>query len=98
MRTKTVLYKKKIVKRDPEDMVIGYNTHEPIVSQGKKRNTGYVRPLSGLMYCADCGNKMYMKYNNTRHSRKGPRIYYRENYSCGAYEKFGASRLSKAAG
>lgn len=68
-------------------MIIVYNTHEPIVSQelwdkcremeasvsqGKKTNTGYVHPLSGLVYCADCGNKMYMKYNNTRHSRKGP--------------------------
>ena len=90
-------------------MIIIYNTHEAIVSQelwdkcremeasvsqGKKTNTGYVNPLSGLVYCADCGNKMYMKYNNTRHSRKGPRIYYRENYSCGAYEKFGARACS----
>ena len=32
--------------------------------------------------------------SNTRHSRKGPRIYYRENYSCGAYEKFGARACS----
>lgn len=103
MRTTTVSYKnKKKVNRDPEDIIITYNTHEAIVSQelwdkcremeasvsqGKKTNTGYVHPLSGLVYCADCGNKMYMKYNNTRHSRKGPRIYYRENYSCGAYEK-----------
>lgn len=110
MRTTTVSYKnKKKINRDPEDMIITYNTHEAIVSQelwdkcremeasvsqGKKTNTGYVHPLSGLVYCADCGNKMYMKYNNTRHSRKGPRIYYRENYSCGAYEKFGSRACS----
>lgn len=67
---------------------------EASISQGRKIATGYVHPLSGLVYCADCGNKMYMKYNNTRHSRKGPRIYYRENYSCGAYEKFGARACS----
>ena len=49
-------------------MVTIYNTHEAIVtqeiwdkcremeasvSQGKKNKTGYVNPLSGLVYCAD---------------------------------------------
>lgn len=110
MRTTNLSYKnKKVVKRDPDEMVTVENTHEAIVSQelwdkcremeasvsqGKKTATGFVHPLSGLVYCADCGNKMYMKYNNTRHSRKGPRIYYRENYCCGAYEKFGPRACS----
>ena len=105
MRTTNVSYKnKKQIKRDPEDMVWVYNTHEAIVnqelwdkcremeasvSQGKKNKTGYVNPLSGLVYCADCGNKMYIKYNNTRHKRGGERTYYRENFTCGAYSKFG---------
>ena len=105
MRTTNISYKnKKTVKRDPEDMVTVYNTHEAIatqelwdkcremeasVSQGKKNRTGFVNLLSGLVYCADCGTKMHIKYNNTRHSRKGPRIYYRENFTCGAYSKFG---------
>lgn len=104
-KTKKISYKnKKIVKNDPEDMVWVYGTHEAIVtqelwdkcremeasvSQGKKNKTGYVNPLSGLVYCADCGNKMYIKFNNTRHQRGGDRIYYRENFSCGAYSKFG---------
>ena len=105
MRTTNVSYKnKKQIKRDPEDMVWVYNTHEAIVtqelwdkcremeasvSQGKKNKTGYVNPLSGLVYCADCGNKMYIKYNNTRHKRGGERTYYRQNFTCGAYSKFG---------
>ena len=105
MRTTNVSYKnKKQIKRDPEDMVWVYNTHEAIVSQelwdkcremeasvsqGKKNKTGYVNPLSGLVYCADCGNKMYIKYNNTRHKRGGERTYYRENFTCGSYSKFG---------
>ena len=105
MRTTNVSYKnKKQIKRDPEDMVWVYNTHEAIVSQelwdkcremeasvsqGKKNKTGYVNPLSGLVYCADCGNKMYIKYNNTRHKRGGERIYYRQNFTCGTYSKFG---------
>ena len=110
MRTTNISYKnKKVVKRDPEDMIWVYNTHEAIVSQelwdkcremeasvsqGKKNRTGFVNPLSGLVYCADCGTKMHIKYNNTRHSRKGPRIYYRENFSCGAYSKFGQRACS----
>lgn len=110
MRTTNISYKnKKTVKRDPEDMVWVYNTHEAIVSQelwdkcremeasvsqGKKNRTGFVNPLSGLVYCADCGTKMHIKYNNTRHSRKGPRIYYRENFTCGAYSKFGKRACS----
>ena len=105
LRTTTVSYKnKKTVKRDPEDMVTVYNTHEAIVnqelwdkcremeasvSQGKKTKTGYVNPLSGLVYCADCGNKMYIKYNNTRHKRTDPRTYHRDNFTCGGYMKFG---------
>lgn len=110
MRTTNISYKnKKVVKRDSEDMVWVYNTHEAIVSQelwdkcremeasvsqGKKNRTGFVNPLSGLVYCADCGTKMHIKYNNTRHSRKGPRIYYRENFTCGAYSKFGKRACS----
>lgn len=110
MRTTNISYKnKKIIKRDPEDMIWVYNTHEAIVSQelwdkcremeasvsqGKKNRTGFVNPLSGLVYCADCGTKMHIKYNNTRHSRKGPRIYYRENFTCGAYSKFGQRACS----
>lgn len=105
LKTTNVSYKnKKQIKRDPEDMVWVYNTHEAIVtqelwdkcremeasvSQGKKNKTGYVNPLSGLVYCADCGNKMYIKWNNTRHKRTDPRTYHRENFTCGAYSKFG---------
>ena len=91
-------------RREFCDMVWVYNTHEAIVtqelwdrcremeasvSQGKKNKTGYVNPLSGLVFCADCGNKMYIKWNNTRHKRTDPRTYHRENFTCGAYSKFG---------
>ena len=74
LRTTTVSYKNhKIVKRDEEDWVVIPNTHEPLVSQeiwdkcreieasvsqGKKTKKGITMPLSGLMYCADCGEKM----------------------------------------
>ena len=32
---------------------------------------------------------MHSGWNNTRHSRKGPRIHCRENFKCGSYAKFG---------
>ena len=104
MRTTTLSYKnKKTVKRDPEDMVWVYNTHEAIVSQelwdkcremeasvsqGKKNRTGVVLPLSGLAYCADCGAKMHSGWNNTRHKRTDPRTYHRNHFNCGSYTKF----------
>ncbi len=105
MRTTNVSYKnKKQITRPEDERIVVYNTHEPIISQelwdkcreieksvstGKSTKTGVVLPLSGLMYCADCGNKMYIGHNNTRHSRKGPRTYFRQNYNCGNFKVFG---------
>ena len=104
-RTTTISYKNKTRKqKDPDEMVTIYNTHEAIVSQelwnkcremeasvsqGKKEKTGIVQPLSGLVCCADCGAKMYVGWNNTRHKRGDPRIYYRQNYNCVSYARFG---------
>lgn len=106
LRTTTVSYKNhKTIKRDEEDMIIVRNTHEPIisqelwdkcreveasVSQGKKTKQGDTKPLSGLMYCIDCGEKMRLAWNNTTNgSKKKPRKYLRHNYNCGTYNRFG---------
>ena len=106
LRTTTVSYKNhKVVKRNEEDMVIVKNTHEPLVSQevwdkcremeasvsqGKKTKKGETMPLSGLMYCVNCGEKMRLCTNNTTNgSKKVPRKYIRHNYQCGAYSRFG---------
>lgn len=106
MRTTTVSYKNhKVVKRPEEEMVVIKNTHEPLVpqeiwdkvreieksvSQGKKTKKGETMPLSGLMFCADCGEKMRLCMNNTTNgSKKKPRKYVRHNYQCGAYNRFG---------
>ena len=65
-------YKSKKIKwNDPSEWVIYENTHEPIVdpetwqlAQHKKGTktridtTGLANPLTGLVYCADCGEKM----------------------------------------
>ena len=72
-------YKSKKIKwNDPSEWVIYENTHEPIVdpetwqlAQHKKGTktridtTGLANPLTGFVYCADCGEKMY----NSRHRR-----------------------------
>lgn len=105
LRITNISYKnKKQIKRPDEEKVIVYNTHEPIISQelwdkvkeikrsvnqGKAQGNQIVHPLSGLMYCEDCGNKMHIGWNNTRHSRKGPRIYRQANYNCGGFKGFG---------
>ena len=72
-RTTTVSYKnKKIVKRPEKDWIVVENTHEAIISRelwdrcreidasvshGKKTKQGEVKPLSGLVYCPECGAK-----------------------------------------
>ena len=105
LRTTTVSYKNhKVIKNDEEDMIVVKNTHEPIVSQelwdrvreversvaqGKKTSTGFVANLSGLIYCQDCGNKVRFCWNNTRHQRGGPREFYRHNFNCTSYIRFG---------
>ena len=106
LRTTTVSYKNhKVIKKNEEDMVIIKNTHEPLVSQemwdkireieasvsqGKSTKKGETMPLSGLMFCADCGEKMRLGTNNTTNgSKKLPRKYIRHNYQCGAYSRYG---------
>ena len=74
-RREIVSYKtKQVVENSPEDWVIFENTQEPIVDQHtwdlvqKLRKTtrrtdtiGEANPLTGLVYCADCGAKMRNK-------------------------------------
>ena len=106
MRPTTISYKNhKVVKRPEEEIIVIKNTHEPLVSQetwdkireiersvsqGKKTKSGFVAPLSGLMFCADCGEKMRLSFNNTTNgSKKKPRKYIRHNFNCGRYNRNG---------
>ncbi len=64
---------KKRIDLPQEDWLIFKNTQEPIIDQetfdivqkirqGKRRiaDMGEPNPLSGMLYCADCGQKMYL--------------------------------------
>ena len=73
-RTRKKSYKiKKTIRNPQEEWLIFENTHEPIVTQEqfdlvqelrkhKRRPTKHeeVNPFSGMVYCADCGKKMYL--------------------------------------
>jgi len=72
-RTTTESYKShKLLKNNPKDWVIIENTQEPIIEasvfwtvqnirQGRRRvtKTGEPDMFSGLLFCADCHNRMY---------------------------------------
>jgi len=84
---------------DESEWVIFENTHEPIISQDTYDNAqrlrgnarrypdgwGEAHPLTGLLYCADCGSKMYVHRMNN-----GKRIPY---YTCANYSKIPVATL-----
>lgn len=78
---------------DESEWTIFENTHEPIIDPDTFENVQRIRsnvrrypdgwgdahPLTGLMYCADCGGKMYVHRTNN-----GKRI---AQYTCSQYTK-----------
>ena len=99
-RDGTVSYKnhKRYIK-DESEWIIVHNTHEAIitqelwdkvreveksVAQGRKTKKGYTHPLSGFLYCADCGGKM--KMNSIVRNGKVDL-----NFNCGNHARLGKS-------
>ena len=79
----------KAVKRPEEEHMIFYNTHEAIISQEdwdavqkiregrrRKNKTGKVSKFSGLLYCGDCGARLY------NHAKSNSDYAY---FQCGTY-------------
>ena len=106
MRMSTISYKNhKWIRKDEKDWIVTPNSHEAIisqelwdrvreveasVSQGKTTKKGETMPLSGLIFCSSCGEKLRLCTNNTTNgSKKLPRKYIRHNYQCGTYNRFG---------
>ena len=79
---------------DESEWTIFENTHEAIIDQETFDNVQRIRgnarrypdgfgeahPLTGLMYCADCGGKMYV--HRTYNGKRVPQ------YTCGKYGKY----------
>ena len=78
---------------DESEWTIFENTHEPIITQEMYDNVQRIRanvrrypdgwgeaaPLTGLLYCADCGGKMYV--HRTYNGKRSPQ------YTCSQYSK-----------
>ena len=93
-RTRKHFKDKKSHYVDESEWTIFENTHEAIIDQETFDNVQRVRgnarrypdgfgeayPLTGLMYCADCGGKMYV--HRTYNGKRVPQ------YTCGQYGKY----------
>lgn len=99
-RTKKKSYKSKKIEYKPkEEWVIFENTHEAIIDQdtfdtvqrlrqAKRRPTklGEMSVFSGLLFCADCGKKMYL--NRCKEYKE----YKKAHFVCATYRKGMAGR------
>ncbi len=97
----SVSYKNhKRYRTDESEWQIVYNNHEPIISQelwdrvqerkksvatGRKTKIGFTHPLSGFLFCADCGGKLKLC---TSVRRNGKRFLH---FDCGYHKRYGKS-------
>ena len=100
LRWTSLSYKNhKRFRNDESEWAIVYNTHKPIISQelwdrcqerkksvakGRRTKVGYTHPLSGFLFCADCGNKMKLSTAVSRST--GKRLY---RFDCGHHVRYG---------
>lgn len=99
---------KQMVQRPKEEWIIIKNTHEAIVDQEtwdlvqKLRKTpkrvdtnGVANPLTGLLFCADCGAKMY-NHKAGANGKRDPTTGLRtaDSYDCSTY-KLSMSHVEK---
>lgn len=95
---------KKAIKRPPEEWTVFENTHEAIVDPETWRlaqqvrktvrridTTGEANPLTGLVFCADCGAKLY-NHKGRKQAEKENRgkdpvsgLYPYDHYDCSTY-------------
>ena len=95
---------KQAIKRPPEEWTIFENTHEAIVDKEtwelaqqirktvKRTDTvGVANPLTGLLYCADCGAKLYNHRGRAQANKENrgmdpiSGLYPYDHYDCSTY-------------
>lgn len=93
-------YKSKRKAAAPEDMIIFKDAHPAIVDEETwnivqrlretrrrpERIGGEPNPLTGILYCADCGEKMYHKQGNTGRPNQP-----HHEYVCSSYRHYSRS-------
>ena len=96
---------KRGIIKPQEEWLIFENTHEAIVDKKtwelvqqirktvhRTDSTDEANPLTGLLYCADCGAKMYNQKNKPKAQREGRRkdpvsgLYPYDAYECGMFK------------
>lgn len=108
MRVTSVSYKNhKKVRKDPSEWVVTEDTHEAIifqelwdkvreaekaVSHGKRDGKGVTQPLSGMLFCPDCGYKM--KAAGRKRTLKSGELIRECYYNCSSYVLHGKELCS----
>ena len=108
MRVTSVSYKNlKNVRKDPSEWVVTEDTHEAIISQelwdkvreaekavshGKRDGKGVTQPLSGMLFCPDCGYKM--KAAGRKRTLKSGELIRECYYNCSSYVLHGKELCS----
>ncbi len=100
---------KQAVRHAPEDWLIFENTHEAIVDKGtwelaqslrqtprRIDHVGEANPLTGLVYCADCGAKMYNHRTPGKEGTKKP--YPSDFFDCSTYTLSRQKRFEACSG
>ncbi len=80
----------KVINIPEEEQVIVYNTHEPIITQDmwdavqtiraskrRKNKSGEINIFSGMLYCADCGARLFYHHNKNKPGQC--------HFQCGTY-------------
>ncbi|MBR1751269.1 MAG: recombinase family protein [Ruminococcus sp.] len=108
MRVTSVSYKNhKKVRKDPTEWIVTEGTHEAIISQelwdkvreaekavshGKRDGKGVTQPLSGMLFCPDCGYKM--KAAGRKRTLKSGELIRECYYNCSSYVLHGKGLCS----
>ena len=108
MRVTSVSYKNhKKVRKDPSEWVVTEDIHEAIISQelwdkvreaekavshGKRDGKGVTQPLSGMLFCPDCGYKM--KAAGRKRTLKSGELIRECYYNCSSYVLHGKELCS----